>query len=760
MQTPVSEISLTGGRVTTSYTDGTRRCRAHLARSKPTGGHALSVPWVLFVLFVFFVTIASATNSTAPRNDQVPTIQTAYIGPGAGIALVGSFMAVLVALFSAFLAVLTWPMRWIWRAWRNRRALAKAKVGRVVILGLDGLDPDLVDELLAEGRLPNLARLRDQGSYTRLGTTWPPLSPVAWSSFTTGTNPGKHNIFDFISRNKANYGPMMSSVQIGRPGRTLKLGRFLIPLSSAPITGLRKSKPFWTVLGEAGIFSAVLRVPITFPPDRFRGVQLSAMCVPDLRGTQGTFCYFTESESSGAAETVGEVGDAGGERVVVRRNGSAVTGSLPGPVNPLRTDAVETKLPFKVVAGPGDSAVLQIGGEKIKLAPNCYTDWVSVPFPLAPGIKVRGVCRFMLKQFATPFAMYCTPINIDPDKPVMPISHPKVFSIYLAKLFGKFATLGLAEDTWSLSEGVNTEDAFLKQAYDIHAERERMFFDSLRRVRRGMVTCVFDGPDRIQHMFWRFHEADHPALGANGKKINRETHRQTIREMYQKMDDLVGRTIEEVGPHDALFVMSDHGFKSFRRGVDLNAWLRDNGYLKLKDGAQTSDTVYLADVDWSGTRAFAIGLAGIFVNQQGREAQGIVADGEEKRQLLGELSTKLSGLRDEAKGEEAIHEAVCSTDIYSGPYVDSAPDLIVGYNVGYRVSWDAAVGKCGPHAFSDNTKAWSGDHCIHPRLVPGILFSNLQLRDGPASIVDMAPTTLDLLGVDKPSYMDGKSLLG
>ena len=374
---------------------------------------------------------------------------------------------------------------------------------------------------------------------------------------------------------------------------------------------------------------------------------------------------------------------------------------------------------------------------------------------------MRGVCRFMLKQFAPPFAMYCTPINIDPDKPVMPISHPKVFSIYLAKLFGKFATLGLAEDTWSLSEGVNDEDDFLKQAYDIHDERQQMFFDSLRRVRRGMVTCVFDGPDRIQHMFWRFHEADHPALRANGKPVDRESHRQTIREMYKKMDGLVGRTIEEVGPHDALFVMSDHGFKSFRRGVDLNAWLRDNGYLKLKDGATTSNTVYLADVDWSGTRAYAIGLAGIFINQQGREAQGIVADGEEKRQLVAELCEKLSGLRDEQHDQEAIHEAVCRTTVYSGPYVDSAPDLIVGYNVGYRVSWDAAVGKCGPHVFSDNTKAWSGDHCIHPRLVPGILFSNCSCATGrPASSIWPRPRWICWVWISRRIWMGSRCCEG
>jgi len=728
------------------------------------------VALVAISLFVVFRYATPATDaSDAIRNAYMSRVADispiAYIGPGAGIALAGSFLAVLAALFSAMLAVISWPVRWIWRAWRNRKALAKAKVRRVVILGLDGLDPNLVEELIEEGSLPNLAKLKAEGSYRRLATTWPPLSPVAWSSFSTGTNPGKHNIFDFISRNKANYGPMMSSVKIGKPRRTLKLGRYLIPLSSTPITGLRKSKPFWNVLGASGIFSSVLRVPITFPPDRFRGVQLSAMCVPDLRGTQGTFCYFSESQEGADSSTGGsDTGGGGGQRVIVKRNGRGVTGILPGPLNPMRTDAVETKLAFKVVPGAGDSAVLHIGGEKIMLRPNQYTDWVSVPFPLVTGMKVRGVCRFMLKQFSAPFSMYCTPINIDPDKPVMPISHPKVFSIYLAKLLGTYSTLGLAEDTWSLSEGINSEAAFLKQAYDIHAEREQMFFDSLSRVRRGMVTCVFDGPDRIQHMFWRFHEDGHPALsstGADGKADRvkeRDEYRDTIREMYKKMDELVGRTIEEVDPNDALFVMSDHGFKSFRRGIDLNAWLRDNGYLKLKDGANSSDAIYLSNVDWAQTRAYAIGLAGIFINQKERESQGIVLDGQEKQQLVQEICNKLTGLRDKDENKTAIEEAVSSGSVYFGPYVNSAPDVIVGYNEGYRVSWDAAVGKCSAHVFSDNVKAWSGDHCIHPRLVPGVLFSNLALRDA-ARIIDLAPTALELLGVQTPAYMDGKSLL-
>lgn len=677
----------------------------------------------------------------------------AYIGPGAGIALVGSFLAVLVAMFSAMVALATWPIRWLWRVARGRRARSRAKVPRVVILGLDGLDPLLMDQFLEQGLLPNLAKLRDEGIYMRLGTTWPPLSPVAWSSFSTGTNPGKHNIFDFIDRSRSDYRPRMSSVHIHPPRRMLRLGKFRVPLSQPRIEGLRKSKPFWTVLGEAGVFSSVIRVPITFPPDRFRGVQLSAMCVPDLRGTQGMFSYFTEGSDAGVTMD----GDLGGERVSVERNGTSVRAWLPGPENPLRSDGSRTRLPLKVTGGKNGHATLEIAGQTVRLTPQEYTDWISLSFPLAPAVKARGVCRFLLKRFEEPFEMYCTPVNIDPAKPVMPISHPTVYATYLAKKTGPFATLGLAEDTWSLSEGVIDEDAFLKQAYDIDDERQQMFFDALSNVRRGLVAVVFDAPDRIQHMFWRFQDERHPARGNDQQRI--DAHRDSIRRMYVRMDELVGRTVRTVGKETALVVMSDHGFKPFRRGVDLNAWLLAHGYLKLKQGATSSRKAYLEEVDWSATKAYAVGLAGIFINQRGREAQGIVASGDESRRLAAELCERLTGLRDEERGEVAIHEAVRRESVYRGPYVDAAPDLIIGYNVGYRVSWDAANGKCGPAIFSDNTKAWSGDHCIHPDLVPGVLFCNLPLRSKGASIIDLAPTVLDLLGVDRPAYLDGHSLL-
>ena len=675
-----------------------------------------------------------------------------YIGPGAGIALVGSFLAVLGAILSAFLVIATWPIRRIIYSIRGSRARLKARVRRVVIVGLDGLEPSLTEKYLADGDLPNLAKLKEQGSYQRLGTSCPPLSPVAWSSFATGSNPGKHNIFDFISRDPQSYQPTMSSVRIREPKRKIQLGKYVIPLSRPEITSLRKSKPFWTILGESRIFSAVLRVPITFPPDKFSGVQLAAMCVPDLLGTQGTFSYYSDHGTEGATHD----SDAGGQRIIVERHGKEVRSYLKGPTNSLLAEAPELRLPFRVLEGRnGAAATLKIGGQRVKLPPNEFTPWLRVSFAAAPGFKVHGICKFYLKNFGNSFEMYCTSVQIDPDKPVMPISHPTVYSSYLARQQDAFATLGLAEDTWSLSEGLMDEDAFLRQAYDIHEEREAMFFDSLNKVRSGMVVCVFDGPDRIQHMFWRFLEKDHPAL-----RGQENSHNDAIREMYTRMDRLVGQTMERLGKDTTLIVMSDHGFTSFRRGVDLNAWLLQEGFLFLKEGAQSSNQIYLKDVDWTKTRAYAIGLAGIFVNESGRESQGIVSPGTDKQQLVKEMAGLLTGITDPESGDVAIHEAMPREQVYRGPYTEAAPDIIVGYCPGYRVSWDAAVGKTSGAVFSDNKKAWSGDHCIHPDLVPGVLFTSTQLAEGrPAKIVDIAPTTLELLGIETPAYMDGQSLL-
>ncbi len=351
------------------------------------------------------------------------------------------------------------------------------------------------------------------------------------------------------------------------------------------------------------------------------------------------------------------------------------------------------------------------------------------------------------------FSLYMSPINIDPERPAMPISHPAYYAPYLAKRIGAYSTLGLAEDTWALNEGVTDEATFLQQTYDIDRERQAMFFTALDRLRRGSLVCVFDATDRIQHMFWRHIDKGHPA--ARGKQDSR--HRDAIRDLYVHNDKLVGQVMEQLGDRDVLMVISDHGFSSFRRGVNLNSWLRQEGYLVLKDGADPG-AEWLRDVDWPSTRAYCLGLTGMFLNLRGREASGAVAAGAEAARLKAELVNKLNGLRDGEAGAVGIREVFDTTKLYAGPYLENGPDLLIGYNAGYRTSWDCATGVVAGPVFEDNVKPWSGDHCIDPRLVPGVLFCNRRVDTEQPALIDIAPTALRLFGIEPPPYMDGRPL--
>jgi predicted AlkP superfamily phosphohydrolase/phosphomutase len=371
-------------------------------------------------------------------------------------------------------------------------------------------------------------------------------------------------------------------------------------------------------------------------------------------------------------------------------------------------------------------------------------------------MKVNGICKFLLLNIAPEFELYVTPVNIDPEKPVMPIAYPTVYSTYFSKLQGPYATLGLAEDTWALNEGVLSDDGFLQQCIQFDEEREKMFFDSLDKVKHGLCVCVFDGTDRIQHSFWRYIDEDHPAHGGQGEKHLQRPN--AIEDVYKRMDALVGKTSAKCNGNKTVFmVISDHGFTSFRYGIDLNRWLEENGYLKVKEGRRGEK--HLSSIDWSQTRAFALGLTGMYLNIKGREAQGIVEPGREADLLREEIAEKLTGLIDPAKDQPAVKQVYNAPKTYRGPYKDEAPDLIVGYNRGYRASWETAIGQVTEAVFHDNIKAWSGDHCIDPSLVPGVLFCNRPISTESPRLMDIGPTVLDMFGVDVPGNMDGRPLV-
>jgi predicted AlkP superfamily phosphohydrolase/phosphomutase len=685
----------------------------------------------------------------------VPETAHAYVGPGAGFALVGSFLALLAALASSIVSMLLWPIRFVVRWRRRRKALSRASARRVVVLGLDGLDPTLAERWMAEGHLPNLAALAKSGTFTRLGTTYPAISPVAWSSFMTGVDPARHNIFDFLDRDVRTYKPRLSSSDIRPASRTVRVGEWLIPIGRPTINNMRKSKAFWRILGEHGIPSNVLRVPLTFPPEKFAGALLSAMCVPDLRGTQGSFTYYTTGEST-PCEADAAPEQTGGERRPIKIEQGVIRASLAGPDNPLRAEAKAIEIPFDISAiDPAKkTCVLTIGRKKYELREREYSPWIRLDFKAGFGVAVRGIARFYVTSMAPDFKLYVTPINIDPGKPALPISWPRIYSIYLSKLLGEFATLGLAEDTWALNEGVIDEQAFLQQALDHHAERERMFFNALEKSRDGAVICVFDGTDRLQHMFFRYLDSKHPA----NRGRDTERYRDTILQMYQRCDEMIGRVQRMLGPRDQFMVISDHGFQSFRRGINLNSWLHQQGLLHL-DPSKPAGGDWFANVDWSRTKAYALGLSGLFINQRGREAHGIVEPGEETAAVKRQIVEGLTGLHDPEADEASINAVFDPAQVHSdGPYGGNGPDLIIGYNRGYRASWEGAVGRVTEEVFTDNTKAWSGDHCIDPRLVPGVLFSNWRMPEDQPQIQDLAPTILAMFGVGKPAHMTGRVL--
>jgi len=267
-----------------------------------------------------------------------------------------------------------------------------------------------------------------------------------------------------------------------------------------------------------------------------------------------------------------------------------------------------------------------------------------------------------------------------------------------------------------------------------------------------LCVCVFDGTDRIQHTFWRDIDEEHPARGERGENKGRNA----IEQLYKRMDALVARTLERCRGRDTvLMIISDHGFNSFRYGVDINRWLEENGYLKVKDEREGK---YLSAVDWSQTRAFASGLGGIFLNIKGRESQGIVEPGAEAAQLRDEIAAKISQLHDPLRNQPAVKQVYNALKVYDGPYKGEAPDLFVGFNKGYRASWETAIGEITEQIFHDNTKAWSGDHCLDPSLVPGVLFCNRHIDTEHARLMDIGPTVLDMFGVEVPRYMDGKAL--
>jgi predicted AlkP superfamily phosphohydrolase/phosphomutase len=297
---------------------------------------------------------------------------------------------------------------------------------------------------------------------------------------------------------------------------------------------------------------------------------------------------------------------------------------------------------------------------------------------------------------------------------------------------------------------VFTDEEFAEQAQMVLEERLNLLEYALKHYEDGVLFFYFSSTDLQSHMFWWNSLDKHPhPVRYPSQAVEYHKH---IRALYKKMDDVLGNILRRYGDNATIFVLSDHGFANLKGLFSLNTWLRDNGYIK-PDYCTTS----LKDVDWSKTRAYGLGLNGLYLNLKGRESDGIVEPGCEREELLQELIAKLETVRD-VDGRRIIRKAYRADRFYVGSATELAPDLIVGYYRGYRCLSSSGEGKLSGPVLEDNKWAWSADHCFAPEEIPGVLFSNRPIAAKSPSLVDLAPTILAEFGLSRPSSMVGKNV--
>lgn len=649
----------------------------------------------------------------------------------------------------------------------------------MVILGFDGMDPRLVQQWVDEGKLPNIKALMAEGGLYPLTTTHSAESPTAWASFATGANPGKHNIYDFLVRDTETYLPDLGMVR-------REPAKFLfdwIPIARPKVHSTRGGESFWVTAGQHGVRSSILTVPVTFPPEEVaNGELLSGLPLPDIRGTMGTFYYFA-TDLSRFEEGDTEMG--GILKRLVMENDVADT-SLTGPPDPIvrsriqalrqrgasLTEAERTalaalqqrrdvELPMRIRWNrPARTAIVELGGRSVPLDPGRWSAWIPLEFRINLFTRVHGMTQLLLLEAGDELRLYASPVNWTPDNPPVPISSPSGFAGRLARSVGPYRTLGWAEATWPLNEERIDEATFMDDLYRAFDDRAQVIISRVAAGEWDLLVGVIESTDRVQHMMWRFMDDRHPmydaALAAKfGDSIER---------IYRRADMFVGDVLERLEPGTTLLVLSDHGFHSWRKAVNLNTWLVQNGYMVL-EGQQPADKTlddlfsggtFWENVDWTRTRAYAMGIGQIYVNLRGRESGGTVSPGAEADALLASLSTALLAMTDPEDGSAIVRSVYKGREIYSGPYIHEAPDLQVGMHEGYRVSWQTTLGGAPEGLVYPNMKKWSGDHGGYDfSITAGVLITNRRLERPDPSIMDIAPTVLKYFNVPIPAEIDG-----
>lgn len=690
---------------------------------------------------------------------------------------------------------------------------------RVVVLGFDGADHALVEKMIGEGKLPNLAALAKKGGFSKLLPTIPAQTPVSWSTFSTGLSPGRTMIFDFLKRDPKTYRPEFAIAEEGKRDFLLgKKNRVVIPavlgvaafvlvagllkillrrrvkglgtgivaaacvgaalstflgisLSSLLPTQIpfatnnRRGTPFWELAGEKGIHSVVMHVPVTFPAvDYDNGRLLSGLGVPDVRGRIGTPSFYT-SDPFFAPKNKNEFSV---ELVRLESNKGTIQTEVFGPYNKLFPEPPVIKIPMTLTVAPdGGSLTIQPkGSAPATLRVGEWSPWVVFTFPFNSLVKMTGIGRFHLASIAPEIRLYLSPIHFNPSDlpPSVKITAPGRLAKKLASHYGPYKTMGWQIDTWSMSEETIDEATFLEDVAQTIVPFRKMMNDFLDEKEVGLFVQIYEFPDRVAHCFWRFLDPQHPMYDAEKAKKWAPAFDTT----YRQMDDIVGDAMRKLGPEDVLIVLSDHGFSTWRRSVNYNTWLVENGFMTLTGGGGGSQDLealfgqgeFWPNVDWSRTKAYAMGLGDIYINLKGREGKGIVAPGAEYEALREEIRKKLVTLVDPKTGQRAVSRVLTREEAYGSFDADLIPDLLVTNTRGTRIGWQGSLGVVSKEMFEDNMQVWSGDHCsLDPVLVPGILFANRPLPAGKTPwIADVPATILHVLGIPPREKLDGAPL--
>ena len=679
-------------------------------------------------------------------------------------------------------------------------AAEAALVKPLVILGVDGMDPELLAEVIERypERMQNFRWLIAQADGIHsLGTSTPPQSPVAWSNFITGMNPGGHGIFDFIHRDLVTREPIPSTTKIVKGSELGLPGKYKIDIG-ADSPSNRSGEAFWTILREHGIPADIWRIPANFPVDASEGVSFSGMMTPALDSAYGECTFFTTDPLRKA-----RLGYDKTEQMQVFE-GRIDTG-IDGPANPFVEKHPKERFTFRVyVDKEAGAAVLYFGDgashEKTVLRPGEWSDFMRLDFKMLPlgMMNMSGICRFYLRSIEPEVELYASAVNFDPEAPAAPVSEPVDASAELTQAIGRYYTQGMAEDVNALKRGVLDDSEFMQQVTLIHHETLDMLDYALERFvehgKRGLLFFYFSEIDLACHMMWRHGDEEHP--GHDDDLAQRSatawtsradsTLADTVEDMYLRLDPALGRVREALGDDVTIVVMSDHGFAPYHREFSLNTWLVDNGYLVLKEGLRKElpegdpehkkVLIYKKDVDWSRTRAYGVGFNGLYLNLAGRERDnpetvpedesGIVQSAEEEA-LLRQIKSELEAFVDPKTGRHPVLRCDLARDVYSGERMAEAPDMLVGYDAGYGNSDDSSTGRIPHEVLVDNCPAshggklgtFNGNHLMHPDVVPGILISNRPVRDGKFKLEDLTVEVLRQYGIKPPESMKGSPVL-